>query len=112
MAEEQEQEGMERRRFLGGMALLLLQALPSPLSVRAEPPQAKEACVGTNNQSYICDTGHCCGQSQCCNYYYELWCKCLPGGSWHPRVPVTASAPWETAGWPAFSDSLGDSVGE
>ncbi|XP_008056128.2 WW domain binding protein 1-like [Carlito syrichta] len=35
--------------------------------------QDKEACVGTNNQSYICDTGHCCGQSQCCNYYYELW---------------------------------------
>lgn len=35
-----------------------------------------------------------------------------PGGSWRPRVPVTASAPWETAGWPAFSDSLGDSVGE
>ncbi|XP_005352472.1 WW domain binding protein 1-like isoform X2 [Microtus ochrogaster] len=64
---------MERRKLLGGMALLLLQALPSPLSVRAEPPQDKEACVGTNNQSYICDTGHCCGQSQCCNYYYELW---------------------------------------
>ena len=35
--------------------------------------------MGTNNQSYICDTGHCCGQSQCCNYYYELWCKSLPG---------------------------------
>ncbi|KAM5323394.1 WW domain binding protein 1-like isoform 1-T1 [Glossophaga mutica] len=64
---------MERRRLLGGMALLLLQALPSPLSARAEPPQDKETCVGTNNQSYICDTGHCCGQSQCCNYYYELW---------------------------------------
>ncbi|NP_001126077.1 WW domain binding protein 1-like precursor [Pongo abelii] len=30
---------MERRRLLGGMALLLLQALPSPLSARAEPPQ-------------------------------------------------------------------------
>lgn len=42
--------------------------------------QDKEACVGTNNQSYICDTGHCCGQSQCCNYYYELWCKSLPRG--------------------------------
>ena len=42
--------------------------------------QDKETCVGTNNQSYICDTGHCCGQSQCCNYYYELWCKSLPGG--------------------------------
>lgn len=46
--------------------------------------------MGTNNQSYICDTGHCCGQSQCCNYYYELWCKSSPGvgeslgipGSW------------------------------
>ncbi|XP_038613892.1 WW domain binding protein 1-like isoform X1 [Tachyglossus aculeatus] len=64
---------MERRRLLGSMALLLLQALPSPLSARAEPPQDKETCVGINNQSYICDTGHCCGQSQCCNYYYELW---------------------------------------
>ncbi|XP_055976991.1 WW domain binding protein 1-like isoform X2 [Sorex fumeus] len=64
---------MARRRLLHGMALLLLQALPSPLSARAEPPQDKETCVGTNNQSYICDTGHCCGQSQCCNYYYELW---------------------------------------
>nr|KAF6459719.1 WW domain binding protein 1 like [Rousettus aegyptiacus] len=81
---------MERRRLLGGMALLLLQALPSPLLARAEPPQDKETCVGTNNQSYICDTGHCCGQSQCCNYYYELWCKFSPGWrgcllvSWDP----------------------------
>lgn len=32
---------MERRRLLGGMALLLLQALPSPLSARAEPPQVR-----------------------------------------------------------------------
>lgn len=46
MAEEQEQEGMERRRFLGGMALLLLQALPSPLSVRAEPPQVRGGRLG------------------------------------------------------------------
>lgn len=33
--------GMERRRLVGGMALLLLQALPSPLSARAEPPQVR-----------------------------------------------------------------------
>ncbi|XP_029466140.1 WW domain binding protein 1-like isoform X2 [Rhinatrema bivittatum] len=33
----------------------------------------KEICIGVNNQSYICETGHCCEQSQCCNYYYELW---------------------------------------
>uniref|UniRef100_A0A8C2LYD8 WBP1L n=1 Tax=Cricetulus griseus TaxID=10029 RepID=A0A8C2LYD8_CRIGR len=58
----------ERREGGGGIA-----APPSALSVRAEPPQGKETCVGANNQSYICDTGHCCGQSQCCNYYYELW---------------------------------------
>ncbi|XP_032491289.1 WW domain binding protein 1-like [Phocoena sinus] len=64
---------MEKRRLLGGVALLLPQALPSPLSARAEPPQDKETCVGPNNQSYICDTGHCCGRSQCCSYYYELW---------------------------------------
>ncbi|KAL1788016.1 WW domain binding protein 1-like isoform X1 [Sigmodon hispidus] len=64
---------MERRRLLGNMVLLLLQVLPSPLSVRAEPPQDKEACVDTDNQSYICDTGHSSRQSQCCNYYYELW---------------------------------------
>ena len=43
--------------------------------------------MGTNNQSYICDTGHCCGQSQCCNYYYELWCKSLPGGFLTPQGP-------------------------
>uniref|UniRef100_A0A8C6F312 WW domain binding protein 1-like n=1 Tax=Monodon monoceros TaxID=40151 RepID=A0A8C6F312_MONMO len=66
---------MEKRRLLGGVALLLPQALPSPLSARAEPPQIldKETCVGPNNQSCICDTGHCCGRSQCCSYCYELW---------------------------------------
>ncbi|XP_026788192.2 WW domain binding protein 1-like b isoform X2 [Pangasianodon hypophthalmus] len=30
-------------------------------------------CVGENNQSYICESGHCCEDLQCCNYYYELW---------------------------------------
>lgn len=34
-------------------------------------------CEGVNNQSYICESGHCCGESQCCSYYYELWCKYL-----------------------------------
>lgn len=22
---------------------------------------------------YLCETGHCCGESGCCTYYYELW---------------------------------------
>lgn len=35
-------------------------------------------CEGVNNQSYFCESGHCCGESQCCSYYYELWCKSLP----------------------------------
>ncbi|XP_057699389.1 WW domain binding protein 1-like b isoform X4 [Corythoichthys intestinalis] len=30
-------------------------------------------CEGVNNQSYMCESGHCCGESQCCSYYYELW---------------------------------------
>lgn len=39
--------------------------------------QAKLVCEGANNQSYICESGHCCGETQCCSYYYELWCKSL-----------------------------------
>lgn len=84
MAEEQEQEqegdAEETAPFWVAWRFLLFQAPPSALSVRAEPPQGKETCVGANNQSYICDTGHCCGQSQCCNYYYELWCKSMSRG--------------------------------
>lgn len=38
-------------------------------------PQSLLHCDGVNNQSYICESGHCCGESQCCSYYYELWCK-------------------------------------
>uniref|UniRef100_A0AAY4D974 WW domain binding protein 1-like b n=1 Tax=Denticeps clupeoides TaxID=299321 RepID=A0AAY4D974_9TELE len=30
-------------------------------------------CHGVNNQSYICESGHCCGENSCCSYYYELW---------------------------------------
>ncbi|XP_071246576.1 WW domain binding protein 1-like isoform X2 [Salvelinus alpinus] len=30
-------------------------------------------CEGMNNKSYVCESGHCCGESQCCSYYYELW---------------------------------------
>uniref|UniRef100_A0A674PQR9 WW domain binding protein 1-like a n=1 Tax=Takifugu rubripes TaxID=31033 RepID=A0A674PQR9_TAKRU len=36
-------------------------------------PQGKLVCQGVNNQSYVCDWGHCCGETQCCSYYYELW---------------------------------------
>lgn len=39
-------------------------------------PQAREYCPGVNNQPYVCETGHCCGETGCCTYYYELWCEC------------------------------------
>lgn len=35
--------------------------------------QAREFCPGANNQPYVCETGHCCGETGCCIYYYELW---------------------------------------
>ncbi|XP_017567013.1 mucin-2 [Pygocentrus nattereri] len=31
-------------------------------------------CPGANSASgYLCQTGHCCGETGCCTYYYELW---------------------------------------
>lgn len=33
-------------------------------------------CPGAKaNGGYLCETGHCCGETGCCTYYYELWCK-------------------------------------
>ncbi|XP_047460009.1 WW domain binding protein 1-like a [Mugil cephalus] len=42
-------------------------------STAATVTEAKLICQGLNNQSYICESGHCCGETQCCSYYYELW---------------------------------------
>lgn len=36
--------------------------------------QAKEFCFGANNEQYRCEMGYCCGETECCTYYYELWC--------------------------------------
>ncbi|KAL4008062.1 hypothetical protein ACER0C_001914 [Sarotherodon galilaeus] len=31
-------------------------------------------CPGASvNGGYLCETGHCCGETGCCTYYYELW---------------------------------------
>uniref|UniRef100_G3Q065 Si:ch73-290k24.6 n=1 Tax=Gasterosteus aculeatus TaxID=69293 RepID=G3Q065_GASAC len=31
-------------------------------------------CPGVNSSpGYLCETGHCCGETGCCTYYYELW---------------------------------------
>ncbi|KAJ8408694.1 hypothetical protein AAFF_G00253290 [Aldrovandia affinis] len=35
--------------------------------------QGREFCFGVNNEQYRCDMGYCCGETECCTYYYELW---------------------------------------
>ncbi|XP_031755529.1 WW domain-binding protein 1 isoform X5 [Xenopus tropicalis] len=40
--------------------------------------QAREHCPGVNNRPYVCETGHCCGETGCCTYYYELWWVLAP----------------------------------
>ncbi|XP_013860503.1 WW domain binding protein 1-like a [Austrofundulus limnaeus] len=35
--------------------------------------QASLVCQGVNNQSYSCESGHCCRETQCCTYFYEVW---------------------------------------
>ncbi|XP_008822976.1 WW domain-binding protein 1 isoform X3 [Nannospalax galili] len=42
-------------------------------ALRAPPHQLQELCPGVNNQPYLCESGHCCGETGCCTYYYELW---------------------------------------
>ncbi|XP_049639540.1 WW domain-binding protein 1-like [Suncus etruscus] len=42
-------------------------------ALRVLQQQLREVCPGINNQPYLCESGHCCGESGCCTYYYELW---------------------------------------
>ncbi|XP_004590838.2 WW domain-binding protein 1 [Ochotona princeps] len=42
-------------------------------ALRAPQQQPRELCPGVNNQPYLCESGHCCGETGCCTYYYELW---------------------------------------
>ncbi|KAM6971957.1 uncharacterized protein FYW47_004111 [Aplochiton taeniatus] len=39
-----------------------------------QPIVSPKYCLGINNNpGYLCETGHCCGETGCCTYYYELW---------------------------------------
>ncbi|XP_058048837.1 WW domain-binding protein 1 [Ahaetulla prasina] len=53
--------GREAQSGWGGAALL------------GRERQARELCPGVKSQPYVCETGHCCGETGCCIYYYELW---------------------------------------
>ncbi|GCB80847.1 hypothetical protein scyTo_0022081 [Scyliorhinus torazame] len=63
----------EAQRREAGLSLRNLTS-PGP---RAAPfsQQARALCPGINNQRYWCETGHCCGETGCCTYFYELWCE-------------------------------------
>ncbi|XP_049427998.1 proline-, glutamic acid- and leucine-rich protein 1-like [Epinephelus fuscoguttatus] len=40
----------------------------------SQPVVSPKYCPGVNNNpGYLCETGHCCGETGCCTYYYELW---------------------------------------
>uniref|UniRef100_A0A8C5KKV4 WW domain binding protein 1 n=1 Tax=Jaculus jaculus TaxID=51337 RepID=A0A8C5KKV4_JACJA len=41
----------------------------------------RELCPGVNNQPYLCESGHCCGETGCCTYYYELWSAVAPSAT-------------------------------
>ncbi|KAG8134254.1 hypothetical protein E2320_007386 [Naja naja] len=46
---------------------------PAQFAERTEWREARELCPGVKSQPYVCETGHCCGETGCCIYYYELW---------------------------------------
>ncbi|XP_071827734.1 uncharacterized protein [Apostichopus japonicus] len=35
--------------------------------------EGREYCKTDDGDEYVCDVGHCCGNEECCTYYYELW---------------------------------------
>ncbi|KAJ4944995.1 hypothetical protein JOQ06_013534 [Pogonophryne albipinna] len=52
---------------------LFLHAVHSVTPTESAADRSLLHCEGVNNQSYVCESGHCCGESLCCSYYYELW---------------------------------------
>ncbi|KAF3842599.1 hypothetical protein F7725_024550 [Dissostichus mawsoni] len=68
-----EKEGNRQRNpMLLAMGSLKL-SVGQENSATAATVEEALVCQGVNNQSYICESGHCCGETQCCSYYYELW---------------------------------------
>lgn len=52
---------------------LFLHAVGSVTPTESAAERSLLHCEGVNNQSYVCNSGYCCGESGCCNHYYELW---------------------------------------
>ncbi|XP_067857485.1 WW domain-binding protein 1-like [Heptranchias perlo] len=60
-------------KMLIGFLLFISPAFPVGPSRMELHAEAKELCFGVNNEPYWCETGYCCGETECCTYYYELW---------------------------------------
>ncbi|XP_027861789.1 WW domain binding protein 1-like a [Xiphophorus couchianus] len=58
----------------------------------ANVAEAGLVCKGVNNQSYICESGHCCGQAECCSNIYELWWFWLV---WAVIIILTGFCVWQ-----------------
>lgn len=55
------------------MSSLKLNAGPGSSATSATVVEAGLLCQGVNNRSYVCESGHCCGDAECCTNIYELW---------------------------------------
>ncbi|KTF88449.1 hypothetical protein cypCar_00041719 [Cyprinus carpio] len=71
-------------------------------------------CPGTNSASgYLCQTGHCCQDTGCCTYYYELWCFLaslkLPSYEEVAAQPSTPPPPYSSVAYPRGSAHPGPS---
>lgn len=60
-------------KMIVGFLLFISPAFPVGPSRMELQAEAKELCFAVNNEPYWCETGYCCGETECCTYYYELW---------------------------------------
>ncbi|XP_048865336.1 WW domain binding protein 1-like isoform X1 [Brienomyrus brachyistius] len=44
-----------------------------PVATETVAKENKLICYDQKNQSYTCESGQCCGESECCGHYYQLW---------------------------------------
>ncbi|XP_020366360.2 WW domain-binding protein 1-like [Rhincodon typus] len=63
----------DMEKMIVGFLLFMSPAFPVGPSRMELQAEAKELCFGVNNEPYWCETGYCCGETECCTYYYELW---------------------------------------
>ena len=58
------------------MLCFVHQVFKPPRGSGSQPVVSPKYCPGVNTSpGYLCETGHCCGETGCCTYYYELWCE-------------------------------------